>query len=36
MRRRDGARNWLLLRDLAAPRLWIERYGSSTWLDYSE
>jgi predicted MFS family arabinose efflux permease len=34
MRRRDGARNWRLLRDLADPRLWIERYETSTWLDY--
>jgi hypothetical protein len=34
MRRRDGARNWRLLRDLSDPRLWIERYETSTWLDY--
>ena len=34
MRRRDGARNWRLLRDLADPRLWIERYETPTWLDY--
>ncbi len=33
-RRRDGARNWRLLRDLADPRLWIERYETPTWLDY--
>ena len=30
-RRRDGARNWRLLRDL---HLWIERYETPTWLDY--
>jgi MFS family permease len=34
VRRRDGARNWRLLRDLADPRLWIERYETPTWLDY--
>jgi MFS family permease len=34
MRRRDGARNWRLLRDLADPQLWIERYETPTWLDY--
>jgi MFS family permease len=34
IRRRDGARNWRLLRDLADPRLWIERYALPTWLDY--
>jgi MFS family permease len=34
IRRRDGARNWRLLRDLADPQVWIERYESPTWLDY--
>jgi hypothetical protein len=34
IRRRDGARRWTLLRDLADPELWIERYESPTWLDY--
>jgi len=34
IRRRDGARNWRLLRDLADPQLWIERYETSTWLEY--
>jgi MFS family permease len=34
VRRRDGARNWRLLRDLSNPRLWIERYETPTWLDY--
>jgi MFS family permease len=34
IRRRDGARNWMLLRDLANPELWIERYTTPTWLDY--
>jgi MFS family permease len=34
IRRRDGARNWRLLRDLSDPQLWIERYETPTWLDY--
>ena len=34
IRRRDGAHNWLLLRDLAEPDLWVERYHAPTWLDY--
>ncbi|HEY4529948.1 MAG TPA: MFS transporter [Luteimonas sp.] len=34
IRRRDGARHWRLLRDLAEPRVWIERYETPTWLEY--
>ncbi|MGY1457995.1 MFS transporter [Luteimonas sp. A534] len=34
IRRRDGARNWRVLRDLADPKVWIERYETSTWLEY--
>jgi MFS family permease len=34
IRRRDGARHWTLLRDLADPEIWIERYETPTWLDY--
>jgi hypothetical protein len=34
MRRRDGARHWTLLRDLADPTRWIERYHAETWVDY--
>ncbi|HEU4689867.1 MAG TPA: MFS transporter [Vicinamibacterales bacterium] len=34
IRRRDGALNWRLLRDLANPELWIERYETPTWLEY--
>lgn len=34
IRRRDGARHWHLLRDLADPTHWIERYHVPTWLDY--
>jgi MFS family permease len=34
IRRRDGANDWKLLRDLAKPEIWIERYSTPTWLDY--
>jgi MFS family permease len=34
IRRRDGAHNWMLLRDLADPRRWVERYHAPTWHDY--
>ncbi|MBB5984629.1 MFS transporter [Sphingobium lignivorans] len=34
IRRRDGASHWTLLRDLAEPQLWVERYHVATWLDY--
>jgi MFS family permease len=34
IRRRDGARQWTLLRDLRDPRFWIERYETPTWNDY--
>ncbi len=34
IRRRDGALHWTLLRDLADPEIWIERYHTATWLDY--
>ncbi|WP_447908904.1 MFS transporter [Brevundimonas bullata] len=34
VRRRDGARQWRLLRDLAEPDVWVERYQTATWLDY--
>ncbi|HWK55039.1 MAG TPA: MFS transporter [Hyphomicrobiales bacterium] len=33
-RRRDGAHRWRLLRDLSDPQLWLERYETSTWLEY--
>lgn len=34
VRRRDGARNWALLRDLENPNLWSESYHIATWDDY--
>ncbi|MGN7868162.1 putative multidrug-efflux transporter/MT1297 [Paracoccus haematequi] len=34
VRRRDGARNWALLRDLEHPDLWSESYHIATWDEY--
>ena len=34
IRRRDGARQWELLRDTENPELWIESYHAPTWNDY--
>lgn len=34
IRRRDGARNWVLARDLERPDTWIESYHTPTWLEY--
>ncbi|MFD1913685.1 MFS transporter [Halodurantibacterium flavum] len=34
IRRRDGARNWALLRDLEAPEIWTESYHVATWDEY--
>ncbi|UXU76112.1 MULTISPECIES: MFS transporter [unclassified Paracoccus (in: a-proteobacteria)] len=34
IRRRDGARNWALLRDLEAPERWTESYHIATWDEY--
>ncbi|MFU0505459.1 MFS transporter [Pseudaminobacter sp. NGMCC 1.201702] len=34
VRRRDGARNWTLVRDLGDPQLWTESYQTPTWLEY--
>lgn len=34
IRRRDGARNWSLLRDLENPRIWSESYHIATWDEY--
>ena len=33
-RRRDGARQWVLLRDLENPDIWVESYHVATWVDY--
>lgn len=34
IRRRDGARNWTLARDLENPDIWMESYHTPTWLEY--
>ncbi|MBL8269631.1 MFS transporter [Steroidobacter sp.] len=34
IRKRDGAMNWMLLRDLNEPDVWMERYTTPTWLEY--
>ncbi|PZO67709.1 MAG: MFS transporter [Paracoccus denitrificans] len=34
IRRRDGARNWALLRDLEEPEKWSESYHIATWDEY--
>ena len=34
VRRRDGARQWTLLRNLENPQQWIERFELPTWADY--
>ncbi|TPN82672.1 MFS transporter [Mesorhizobium sp. CU2] len=34
IRRRDGARNWTLARDLENPTVWIEHYHTPTWVEY--
>ncbi len=34
VRRRDGARNWALLRDLEHPERWTESYHIATWDEY--
>ncbi len=34
IRLRDGARQWVLLRDLERPEYWTEAYHMPTWVDY--
>jgi hypothetical protein len=34
IRRRDGARRWMLLQDLAEPDLWVERFHSASWIEH--
>ena len=34
IRRRDGARRWSLMQDIAAPEIWIERYHSPNWVEH--
>ena len=34
IRRRDGARRWTLMQDMAAPEIWFERYRSPNWVEH--
>ena len=34
IRRRDGARRWSLMQDMATADLWIERYHSPNWVEH--
>lgn len=34
IRRRNGAREWTLMRDLENPELWVETYHTPTWHEY--
>jgi MFS family permease len=34
IRRRDGAKRWSLMQDMADPEIWIERYHSPNWIEH--
>ena len=34
VRRRDGARRWTLMQDMAAPDIWVERFHSPSWVEH--
>jgi MFS family permease len=34
IRRRDGAKRWSLMQDMAAPEIWLERYHSPNWVEH--
>jgi hypothetical protein len=34
IRRRDGAKRWSLMQDMASPEVWIERYHSPNWVEH--
>jgi MFS family permease len=34
VRRRDGAKRWSLMQDMAEPEIWIERYHSPNWVEH--
>lgn len=34
IRRRDGARRWMLLQDLSEPEVWVERFHSPSWVEH--
>ena len=34
IRRRDGARRWMLMQDMSDPELWVERFHSPSWVEH--
>jgi MFS family permease len=34
IRRRDGARRWMLMQDMGDPELWVERFHSPSWVEH--
>jgi hypothetical protein len=34
IRRRDGARRWMLMQDMNEPELWVERFHSPSWVEH--
>ena len=34
IRRRDGARRWMLMQDMSAPEVWVERFHSPSWVEH--
>jgi hypothetical protein len=34
IRRRDGARRWMLMQDMAEPEVWVERFHSPSWVEH--
>ena len=34
IRRRDGARRWMLMQDMSEPELWVERFHSPSWVEH--
>ncbi|MEJ0034584.1 MAG: MFS transporter [Gammaproteobacteria bacterium] len=34
IRRRDGARRWMLMQDMTEPEVWVERFHSPSWVEH--
>jgi MFS family permease len=34
IRRRDGARRWMLMQDMSDPEVWVERFHSPSWVEH--
>jgi hypothetical protein len=34
IRRRDGARRWMLMQDMTEPETWVERFHSPSWVEH--